>query len=408
MSENKLEYNIKTQTVTAGAFTFEADGSFIGNTLKWWFQKSSFDKYEEKALDLMYMHYLFYRQLDVHEEYVPVGATLECSMGDEPMQLDTYMDHGVYTPSCKALMTCKDCVPGINIKGFGVCKCSDSVYSDLKHHPTWTGETHECFPVLEDTWKQETDEGTVWIANLKGDEFLEALRSKAYLVCIYGGYITVTGIPDEIEQPEQPKENEEESKKERIITFPDEIIGELNGTPKTLQPNRNWFSFLSKEKGTSLAPGNGHRYKISVGARILDPSYPDDGQLWLSDFDEKFLNTTIKVKLQHLQTNEEKIIECVVYGIKAHTYNTHPDPLHKIFEYNKNIKASFNCENGLVQTGIAYPRCSNAQNDNPEDGPIATGHMDGSSIEFHGTSTDFGANDYRLVEIIVIEDTNND
>lgn len=54
-----------------------------------------------------------------------------------------------------------------------------------------------------------------------------------------------------------------------------------------------------------------------------------------------------------------------------------------------------------MQTGIAYPNCSNAQKDKEYDGPIAIDHMNGSPVEFHGSSIDFNTNDYKLVKLVV-------
>ena len=74
-------------------------------------------------------------------------------------------------------------------------------------------------------------------------------------------------------------------------------------------------------------------------------------------------------------------------GAKAHTYNTYG-----------NI-ASFTVDNGILQTGIAYPNSWNATHETP----FAVDHIDGSSIEFVGRGLDFNPNDYKLVKIIVLE-----
>ncbi|MDR1550298.1 MAG: hypothetical protein LBT06_17170 [Hungatella sp.] len=191
----------------------------------------------------------------------------------------------------------------------------------------------------------------------------------------------------------------------REYTFPDTIKGKLNGVDKKLYPNVKWFSYQCTTTGTAK-DANG-RYKIVVGPKILDSNYPDGGRLWTEDFGVKSLNVRIDVVLKNELSGNTKTIECVAVGLKAHTYNIHPDKTkghkHKIFNYNKNITASYEVENGLLQTGIAYPNCSNAQQDKEYDGPIAVDHMNGSPVEFYGSSIDFKANDYKLVKIIVLE-----
>ncbi|MFA9464176.1 MAG: hypothetical protein ACERKN_07755 [Velocimicrobium sp.] len=75
--------------------------------------------------------------------------------------------------------------------------------------------------------------------------------------------------------------------------------------------------------------------------------------------------------------------------IKAHSYNEYKD---------NNNTASFDTENGLIQTGIAYPNSWNAKHGSA----FASENIDGSVIEFAGHSTgDFNPNDYKLIEIHV-------
>lgn len=191
------------------------------------------------------------------------------------------------------------------------------------------------------------------------------------------------------------------------ITFPDKVKGKLNGVDKTLYPNSNWFSFQSSTSGEALEGG---RHKIVMGPKILNPSYPDNGKLWAEDFGIEKLNVKIDIVLKHKAdtTAPEKILKCVAVGLRAHTYNLHPDKIpgqeHKLFNYNKNITASFEVVNGLLQTGIAYPNSWNAQQDKEYDGPIAVDHMNGSPVEFYGTSMGFAGNDYKLVKLIVLDE----
>lgn len=83
-------------------------------------------------------------------------------------------------------------------KRFGTCKCGN-IYSEKLPHPSEEGEPDEhgkvrykCIPVLCGNWKQVT--GNLLIA--EGENFVEALRSGAFLTCIYEGKITVIGIPE--------------------------------------------------------------------------------------------------------------------------------------------------------------------------------------------------------------------
>ena len=116
----------------------------------------------------------------------------------EMVQLDAYEDHGILATNEKPLMTCSDCEVNKNIYSFGTCKCGN-IYSEKLPHPSEEGEPDEhgkvrykCIPVLCGNWKQDT--GDLLIS--EGEEFVEALRSGAFLTCIYEGIITVIGIPE--------------------------------------------------------------------------------------------------------------------------------------------------------------------------------------------------------------------
>lgn len=201
-----------------------------------------------------------------------------------------------------------------------------------------------------------------------------------------------------------PEEELEDEKVEgREITFPDKVTGTLNGNSYDLKPNKNWFSFKNNGTGV-IKDSSGNYFKISVGPCILIPDYPEHGKLELDDFGGS-LNVRIDVALEEIATGKEKTIECIATGIKAHTYNIHPDKTegqkHKIFNYNRNITASFDIDSGYIQTGIAYPNCSNGKLDKEYDGPIALDHMNSSSIEFTGTTSGIGENKYKLIKIIV-------
>lgn len=206
---------------------------------------------------------------------------------------------------------------------------------------------------------------------------------------------------------------EEVPERGTAITFPNVILGTWNGQECILEPNDRWCSYQNRGSGV-VKVENGRYYKIVVGPKILDPAYDDAGRLQMDDFGGQ-INKRIDVELEKkpdYKTNNESedhlILECVACGVKAHTYNIHPDKTqgheHRIFEYNKNITAEFYIENGYIQTGIAYPNSSNAQKNDPTDGPIAPDHIDSSVIEFWGNSVDFSPKEYRLVRIIILDE----
>ena len=197
MPEERVQKN--GDAIIAGDFTFELEGNWLQKFFKGFFKK----KYEDTACEMMAMHYAFYEELNKvgsvqEEEYVTREATICCSNGTEMVQLDAYEDHGILAANEKPLMTCSDCEVNKNIYSFGTCKCGN-IYSEKLPHPSEEGEPDEhgkvrykCIPVLCGNWKQVT--GNLLIA--EGENFVEALRSGAFLTCIYGGKITVVGIPE--------------------------------------------------------------------------------------------------------------------------------------------------------------------------------------------------------------------
>ncbi len=150
---------------------------------------------EEIALDLMAKHAEFYSEMK-QEELVKRKSVLMCGKGSRLLQIDMCLDHGVESGN-EALMSCSDCKPE-NIQGFGTCINPIPVKSpEWTHYPFLNSDgKYQCMPVLGKRWIQNNsqiyletrDEGTV-----------EALKSGAYLTCIYGGVITVVEV-EEIEE----------------------------------------------------------------------------------------------------------------------------------------------------------------------------------------------------------------
>lgn len=193
MSEVKISWEGLSSTV--GDFTFEWDGNILQDVIR--FLKSGEEvqqEYENIACEMMEKHYAFFEELNKvtivkEEEYVTREAVIHCDKGSEDVKLDTYEDHGILAANEKPLMTCSDCEVNKNIYSFGTCQC-DYIYSEKLPHPSEEGEPDEhgnvrykCIPVLCGKWKQKA--GDLLVA--EGEKFVEALRSGAFLTCIYGG-----------------------------------------------------------------------------------------------------------------------------------------------------------------------------------------------------------------------------
>ena len=372
-------------------------------------------------LEMMGEHYAFFGQLNKitgidEEEYVTRAAIISCSLGSKDIKLDAYEDHGVIAANEEPLMTCEDCQVNKNIYSFGTCNCpvyNNSLLNINLPHPTEIGvsgvETrvkYRCLPILSKKWMQK--EGNLSVSDWTGEKFVEALRSGAYLTCLYGGLITVKGIP--------VKDDLKFIANGRIVTFPDIVNGRLNGEKKTLKPTERWASCQNKSDSTEIIDGITY-YHIAVGPKLIDPQYPDNGKLEADDFGGSLrvfmdVHLTLKDENKDLEVDgkpleQHKIVPCIATQLKAHCYNIHPDKTegqkHKIFEYNKNITASFDVENGILQTGIAYPNSHNAQQDDDSDGPIAVEHIDGSIIEFLTPNYGFSAKQYNLEMVVVFD-----
>lgn len=417
MSKEKVYKN--GDSIIAGDFTFELEGNCLRKFLKGIFKK----QYQDIACDMMVKHYAFYEELSKvgivkEEEYVTREAVIHCDKGSKDVKLDAYEDHGILAANGKPLMTCSDCEVNKNIYSFGTCKCGD-IYSESLPHPSEKGEPDEhgnvrykCMPVLCGNWKQDT--GDLLIS--EGEEFVEALRSGAFLTCIYEGKITVIGIPE--------KETEERKKiqiSSWLIAYEGEPtrVGGIEIDIKTeerekLKENNlkrdgisgvDWYSYEEyttedgkltinsyaaaqyekKEKINEEPDVNGAfvtesgRYWVAVGPEILSPGYnekPEEEQT-VSDYQFEY-GTEIDVVLQNCIDGSEVYIECIVGDVKAHTY---PD--------------------GVFQTGDVYPQSSNK-----DDG---SNHRNGSYIEFINApkvgenyiNGDMSA--YVVVDIIVYE-----
>lgn len=158
-------------------------------------------------------------------------------------------------------------------------------------------------------------------------------------------------------------------------------------------PMMRWGIVGRGAYGEGVQKDENSRYKIAVGPKILNPDYPDDGEILDTDYVK---NQRIDLIIQNNSSGLTATIECVVVDEKAHTYNRYPDG-HE----NSSLpyEVTYDVENGLVQTGISYPHSVNAG----QSKAFAYDNMDGSVIEFAGHAIDFDIKNYKLVEVIVYD-----
>lgn len=183
-------------SIVVGDFAFDMSkkyGLFMANPIG----------YERIALKMMTKHYEFYGQLNSVgkvENYVTRESVIACDCGDRDILLDAYVDHGVIGANGKPLMACDDCKVNKNIYSFGLCS-PKFPYSRKLPHPSGKKEMnakgqmcYRCMPILGEKWKQRKSH--LLIGDVENEEFIEALKDKAYLVCQYGGIITVEQLAE--------------------------------------------------------------------------------------------------------------------------------------------------------------------------------------------------------------------
>lgn len=151
-----------------------------------------------------------------------------------------------------------------------------------------------------------------------------------------------------------------------------------------------------------------NRWCVAVGPKILDTKYDNNGQVQADDF--KGFSKIIRVHLKSKKDGSNKSIELYVADLKAHTYNKYPNKAKYksdfvtkakayIWKYNDKIKRKESklIPNGIIQTGIRYPKSIIKE----EDSVVAVDNVDGTIIEFCGAYADIGfeLNDYELTMI---------
>jgi hypothetical protein len=369
---------------------------------------------EEIALDLMAKHAEFYSEMK-QEELVKRKSVLMCGKGSRLLQIDMCLDHGVESGN-EALMSCSDCKPE-NIQGFGTCISPIPVKSpEWTHYPFLNSDgKYQCMPVLGKRWIQndsqiylETrDEGTV-----------EALKSGAYLTCIYGGVITVVEV-EEKEEEREPVElapwlfgyagkpdgtngrrvtydiNDREAYKRYAKGLFAEAGLTLNGFDwysyeNQTGKNENFIEALKdqefnfSEYDNAILIDENNRYWVALAPIVFDPDYPAETGRCRADEFEEFIGCRVDVILKNDNDKGEHeyvYIECVWSGdIKAHTY----DPVTK--------------GNKIYQTGHPYPKSVSQIRE-----PFMLNYIDGSIVEFIGKTprSNGTMSQYYVEELIV-------
>lgn len=244
-----------------------------------------------------------------------------------------------------------------------------------------TGKETECVINNQENIIAQKWEGTDKTV-IEDEDKKTVTYQESYMICAKGGCLYCLDSSEELTEYMNMIVEENEG-----VFIPERVEGEMNGTPITLYPTRNWGIVGKGKYGGGVQKDEEGRYKIAVGPKILDPFYPDNGKLWHDDFEN--WSQQIDILLENKYTGAQKLIECVVVDVKAHTYNIYPKDTGET--------ASFNVESGLIQTGIAYPNSSNTLS-------FARDTISGSVIEFAGHDIDFKIDDYMLLNIFLVNE----
>jgi len=142
---------------------------------------------------------------EASEAYVVRGALLKCQFGSHCRRLNLPRCHGVYTLK-KPIVFKRDCKGGmegadINVTTFGVCtspgnptSASVCLKKEAPRNPdgSFTGDAASgtvtgapCMPEIIGAWEDTHGETHI------GEEDEEALTTRSFLVCAYGGLIEI-------------------------------------------------------------------------------------------------------------------------------------------------------------------------------------------------------------------------
>lgn len=141
--------------------------------------------------------------------YVTREAKISCSYGKGHYvtMLDARKDYGAFAANGKPLLTCKDCLSGINIHSFG--NCFAEIESGRKL-PRLSGTRvgniggkwiYKCIPEPVGPWRQKKI--GLLLEDEESGKFNDVLVSSACLTCRYGGIITVEEIPENNDADEE-------------------------------------------------------------------------------------------------------------------------------------------------------------------------------------------------------------
>lgn len=197
-------------------------------------------------------------------------------------------------------------------------------------------------------------------------------------------------------------------------------INEKTVNSKSGNACKQWCSFKTQDINSQEVCGqtNG-RWHVQVGPSVLDWEYPTNGSLGREEELKgfiKYIDVYLSLKTPDKNKPQERILKCLVKGLKAHTFCYYPyDESDKNYKLNKD--ASFFkstlvtramadvcpgiIDPGFVQTGIRYPNADNGS-------LVSEKNIDFSIIEFFGgpnTKFGFTLSDYLLEKIVVNDDT---
>jgi len=167
--------------------------------------KETLKKLDDEALDMMSAYSALHEQsgaAKAPQGYVTREAKISCSygQGNYTIPLDAGKDYGAFSANGKPLLTCRDCLAGINIHSFGDCvaeiKSGKKIPRPLGVRVGKIGDKwiYRCMPEPVGQWRQKA--GDLLLEDGESGEFNEVLTAEAYLTCRYGGIITINELAE--------------------------------------------------------------------------------------------------------------------------------------------------------------------------------------------------------------------
>ncbi len=350
------------------------------------------EKEHQEELCRLMEQYHAYMDIVKEKSYVLRGTKIGCQYGRDIVSLDMYKDNGVVWGITKFPMATIDDCRTDNIHHFGYCKCPETQYAGRlpMTKASWgDGEIteaergnifpHICVPLIkkEQKWKQIDNDLLIEVGQ---EEYESALLEDAVLVCQYGGIIRIVEVPDVTEEEERKVvdltswlkayEGEPNASNGKTVTYSFEDRELL----RAINPKIDWYSYEEQteknenceeyligqefiDQGKGVLVDQNERYWITLGPKVFNPVYPDNGKCEADEF-KNFIGCRVDVVLQHMEDENKHIyIECVWSGnIKAHTFG-----------------------NGIFQTGYPYENSSVADSQ-----PYCEEYVNGSIVEFTG------------------------